>query len=182
MNWISIYEKLVSFAKENIWVIIFFWLASAILLFLPAAWLSYVNLSEIPKNINIFIGLFFVSSSCLLIVRAIQFLHDKRCLKIKREQMRSIALKLENLLEDDCFSPNPFYDKEACVKWANKVGVLLQGNSSQYDEWIVHKQTMLQTHDLFDGMGYLISRMRSMLDLAVREINEKTNNKNLKVT
>ena len=175
MNWISIYEKLVSFAKENIWVIIFFWLASAILLLLPAAWLSYVNLSEIPKNINIFIGLFFVLSSCLLIVRAIQFLYDKWCLKIKIEQMRAIALKLENLLKDECFSPNRFYDKEACIKWANKVEVLLQGNSSQYTEWIVHKQTMLQTHDLFNGMGYLISRMRSILDLAVRQINEKKN-------
>lgn len=96
--------------------------------------------------------------------------------------MRDIALKLENLLKDDCFYPNPFYDKEACIKWANKVEVLLQGNSSQYNEWIVHKQTMLQTHDLFDGMGYLISRMKSMLDLAVREINEKSNNKDIKIT
>lgn len=86
---------------------------------------------------------------------------------------QKLLAQLESLADDPCFKPNRCFDKDACVKWANSVEVLLKGNSNQYREWVVHRTTMLQTHDLFDGMGYLVDRMKNILDLAIKELKEK---------
>jgi len=126
------------------------------------------NKMEHASILNLWFIIFFISVNLL-------FFSLSRVTKKRRKQQT--LDRLANLTDDPCFKPNICFDKDACVKWANSVEVLLNGNSKQYGEWVVHRTTLLQTHDLFDGMGYLIDRMKNILDLAIKEIKEEINNK-----
>jgi hypothetical protein len=90
----------------------------------------------------------------------------------KKRRKHQILNRLANLSDNHCFNPDICFNKDACVEWANSVEVLLKDNSTQYNEWVIHRTTMLQTHNLFNGMGNLINRMKNILDLAIKEIKE----------
>lgn len=85
--------------------------------------------------------------------------------------------RLEKLTDDPCFYPDICFNKEKCANWANNVEVLLKDSSAQYYDWVAHRKTLFQTNDLFDGMGYLIDRMKNILSLAIEEIRKDINNK-----
>ena len=178
-NWISLYEKLIAFAKENIWVIMSFWIPTAFIVFAPTVILQHLNLLDLPKGVDIAVGLFFILSSSLLVIRGLRALHEKLCIRKKTKQREALLLKLEGILKDRCLTPGVCFNKDKCVAWANNVEILLKGTSTQYNEWVVHRTTMLQTHDMFDGMGYLVSQMRNILDLAIKEMKEEIKNKKI---
>lgn len=130
----------------------------------------HYNKMEHAGILNLWFIIFFISVNLL-------FFSLSRVVRKKKKQR--VLDRLENLTDDPCFKPNVCFNKDACVGWANNVEVLLKGTSTQYNEWVVHRTTMLQTHNMFDGMGYLISRMRNILDLAIKEMKEEIKNKKI---
>lgn len=86
--------------------------------------------------------------------------------------------RLENLTDDPCFKPNNIYfNKNACVKWANTVAPLLKGGV-HYNDFVHYKDALFTTNDVLGEMPMILERMQNILDAAIKGIKGGINNKN----
>lgn len=177
MTDLSIIDKLILIAKQQIKVIVTFFILTLFIAFCPDPISSKIGISLLPEPVRIINGIVLAFTAILLLVNVGETFWKRKNRKRARLEKKQLLDRLEKLTDDPCFYPDICFNKEKCANWANNVEVLLKGNSAQYYDWVAHRKTLFQTNDLFDGMGYLIDRMKNILSLAIEEIRKDINNK-----
>src|SRR4030042_4471103 len=162
---LSIIDKLILIAKQRLKILVAFFILTLFIAFCPIPISSKIGISSLPKSILIINGIVLVFTATILLANIVEILWKKKINKRDVLNKQQLLNRLENLTDDPCLHPKICFDKNACMSWAHNVEILLKGNSKHYYEWRAHRKTILQTHDLFNGIGYLINRMKNILDL-----------------
>jgi len=176
MNWAEIYDKLVQFATERIWILMVFCISSGFIIFAPEKWLSVLKLSVLSMSVKVPIGLMFVFSFCLLFVRGVIYMNEKRISALRKSKKLALLRKLEVInekLRDNNLSPNTI------LSWASETSPYLKFNSDIYGSFSREADNLKffagQKHtDMFKS---ILNKMKIDLQRAIDELKFDVNEK-----
>ena len=127
----DLYDRLIDFANQNLSTILWFFICSIILLFIPDKYLKFLYIESMVSYIRPIVGFAFILSSSLLFIKTIFFIGSLVSRHKEKNFKRQLLQKLENLCSVT-EERSRLTDKQDYIDWGVKVAPLLKFDDNYY--------------------------------------------------
>lgn len=166
---INMYDKLIDFAQQKNKNVVWVFLCSSVLIFVPKSYLKVLNLNDLHEYIEVIVGFIFLISCILIIINITiwgqsEYADHRDVIKRKKLLLKlrnlSAAKELEGAIESF----------DTLISWSNRVAPLLEFNEQYYFDFS-EAASRMNTKNLSKGLyGSAWNVMKSQLEMAIEKL------------